>query len=139
MVNYAAILVKKKSSGQNSLLNLSTMKHMSPITHSTQKVNHTLESQLLKKVLDMKEEEKYNQPEKPLQTKTVMSLVRSLNVVLLAGTGLGKSCILEIYFDLFPKNLWPVFIVLNPLDFCGQRDFSHPHIQRVQTAHCTGP
>ena len=62
---------------------------------------------------------RYNTPAKPLQTETVLNLVRGRNVFILAGTGFGKSRISEMYFTLFPMKTRPVFIVLNPLDSLG--------------------
>jgi superfamily II DNA helicase RecQ len=49
----------------------------------------------------------------------VLNLVQGHNVFLLAGTGYGKSRIPEIYYQLIPKKIGAVIIVLNPLDTLG--------------------
>ncbi|PLW08597.1 hypothetical protein PCANC_21804 [Puccinia coronata f. sp. avenae] len=60
-----------------------------------------------------------DQVAKPLQLKTVVNLACGRNVMLLAGTGFGKSQISEFYHDLNPKESKAVIVVLNPLDALG--------------------
>ncbi|PLW18536.1 hypothetical protein PCANC_16183 [Puccinia coronata f. sp. avenae] len=67
---------------------------------------------------------RYSVPAKPLQIDTVVQLARGKNVVLLAGTGFGKSRIAEIYYDLVPKHTKGVVLVLNPLDALGNNQVS---------------
>ncbi|EFP82781.2 uncharacterized protein PGTG_08977 [Puccinia graminis f. sp. tritici CRL 75-36-700-3] len=62
---------------------------------------------------------RYSVPAKPLQIKTVLHLARGRNVMLLAGTGFGKSRIPELFHDLIPKDSKGVVLVLNPLDALG--------------------
>ncbi|PLW19120.1 hypothetical protein PCASD_02232 [Puccinia coronata f. sp. avenae] len=62
---------------------------------------------------------RYGQVAKPLQLKTIVNLARGCNVMLLAGTGFGKSQILDLYHDLTPKESKAVIVVLNPLDALG--------------------
>ena len=61
----------------------------------------------------------YSVPAKPLQIETVVNLARGRNVMLLAGTGFGKSRIPEMFYDLIPKSSKGVVVVLNPLDALG--------------------
>ncbi|PLW47891.1 hypothetical protein PCANC_10756 [Puccinia coronata f. sp. avenae] len=61
----------------------------------------------------------YGQVAKPLQLKTVVNLARGRNVILLAGTGFGKSRISELYHNLTPKESEAVVVVLNPLNALG--------------------
>ncbi|PLW23356.1 hypothetical protein PCASD_12324 [Puccinia coronata f. sp. avenae] len=60
-----------------------------------------------------------DQVAKPLQLKIVVNLACGRNVMLLAGTGFGKSQISEFYHDLNPKESKAVIVVLNPLDALG--------------------
>ncbi|PLW26266.1 hypothetical protein PCASD_25214 [Puccinia coronata f. sp. avenae] len=60
-----------------------------------------------------------DQPSKPLQIEAVMLLVRLKNTFAMAGTGFGKSRILEMYVHLFAKSSKPVVLVPNPLDTLG--------------------
>ncbi|OAV97399.1 hypothetical protein PTTG_00135 [Puccinia triticina 1-1 BBBD Race 1] len=62
---------------------------------------------------------RYSVPAKPLQIETVLNLARRRNVMLLAGTGFGKSRIPEMFHDLIPTNKEGVVLVLNPLDALG--------------------
>ncbi|KAI7955518.1 hypothetical protein MJO29_006917 [Puccinia striiformis f. sp. tritici] len=63
--------------------------------------------------------DKYYVPAKPLQIQTVVNLVRGRNVMLLAGTGFGKSRIPEMFHSLINKKCKGVVLVLNPLDVLG--------------------
>ncbi|PLW24221.1 hypothetical protein PCASD_10484 [Puccinia coronata f. sp. avenae] len=67
---------------------------------------------------------RYSVPPKPLQIDTVVNLARGRNVILLAGTGFGKSRIAEMYHDLVPKLTKGVVLVLNPLDALGNNQVS---------------
>jgi hypothetical protein len=62
---------------------------------------------------------RYKKPAKDKQTEAVLNLVRGKNVFLLAGTGFGKSCIPETYYQILPKQTGAVILVLNPLDSFG--------------------
>ena len=61
----------------------------------------------------------FDEPPKDLQTRTVVSLVCRQHSFVLAGTGYGKSHIVEMYYNLFPKLCKAVVLVLNPLDSLG--------------------
>ncbi|PLW32045.1 hypothetical protein PCASD_18448 [Puccinia coronata f. sp. avenae] len=67
---------------------------------------------------------RYSVPPKPLQINTVVNLARGRNVILLAGTGFGKSGIAKMYHDLVPKLTKGVVLVLNPLDALGNNQVS---------------
>ncbi|PLW57487.1 hypothetical protein PCANC_02583 [Puccinia coronata f. sp. avenae] len=60
-----------------------------------------------------------NEPPKTVQVDAVMSLVRQQHTFVMAGTGCGKSCILEMYHHLFARSKKAVILVLNPLDALG--------------------
>jgi superfamily II DNA helicase RecQ len=67
---------------------------------------------------------RYSVPAKPLQIDTVLNLARGRNVMLHAGTGFGKSRVAEMYYDLVPKHIKAVVLVLNPLDALGNNQVS---------------
>ncbi|OAV93795.1 hypothetical protein PTTG_27159 [Puccinia triticina 1-1 BBBD Race 1] len=56
------------------------------------------------------------QPPKQVQLDLVIDLIHSCDTFVLAGTGVGKTQIAEMYWDLFPKYKKPIVLVLNPLD-----------------------
>ncbi|PLW53407.1 hypothetical protein PCANC_06076 [Puccinia coronata f. sp. avenae] len=85
----------------------------------TEKSNGSLSNAIGHRVLS-----RYSVPAKPLQINTVVQLARGKNVVLLAGTGFGKSQIAKIYYDLVPKHTKGVVLVLNPLDALGNNEVS---------------
>ncbi|OAV96499.1 hypothetical protein PTTG_26315 [Puccinia triticina 1-1 BBBD Race 1] len=60
-----------------------------------------------------------NEPPKTVQVEAVKSLVKQQHTFVMAGTGCGKSRILEMYIHLFAKSKKPVILVLNPLDALG--------------------
>jgi len=62
---------------------------------------------------------RFDQEPKPLQVKSVKSLVARRHTFLLAGMGYGKSRIPEMYHSLFVQSKKPVVLVLNPLDSVG--------------------
>ncbi|OAV96375.1 hypothetical protein PTTG_04047 [Puccinia triticina 1-1 BBBD Race 1] len=59
------------------------------------------------------------QPPKQVQLDSVIDLIHRCDTFVLAGTGVGKTRITEIYWDLFPKYKKPIVLVLNPLDSLG--------------------
>ncbi|PLW26484.1 hypothetical protein PCANC_22940 [Puccinia coronata f. sp. avenae] len=67
---------------------------------------------------------RYSVPPKPLQINTVVNLARGRNVILLAGTGFGKSRIAKMYHDLVPKLTKGVVLMLNPFDALGNNQVS---------------
>jgi hypothetical protein len=65
----------------------------------------SLTNDKLKLVIETRAKEHYNQePYKPLQVETVMSLLQGRNTFLLAATGFGKSRISKMFLDLLPKD-----------------------------------
>ncbi|PLW47614.1 hypothetical protein PCANC_18677 [Puccinia coronata f. sp. avenae] len=60
-----------------------------------------------------------DQPPKEVQLNTVIDLIHLRDTFVLAGTGVGKSRIAEMYWDLFPRYKKPIVLVLNPLDSLG--------------------
>lgn len=60
-----------------------------------------------------------DQEPKTVQLELVMDLINCRDTFVLAGTGVGKSRIAEMYWDLFPKYKKPIVLVLNPLDSLG--------------------
>ncbi|OAV92044.1 hypothetical protein PTTG_11020 [Puccinia triticina 1-1 BBBD Race 1] len=60
-----------------------------------------------------------NEPPKPVQVNAVANLVGGSHTFVMAGTGCGKSCISEMYYNLFAKSRKAVILVLNPLDVLG--------------------
>jgi hypothetical protein len=61
----------------------------------------------------------YNKPPKDVQVSTVVLLMHWQHSFVLAGTSYGKSCIAEMYYNLFPKSCKAVVLVLNLLDSLG--------------------
>ncbi|PLW31553.1 hypothetical protein PCASD_19111 [Puccinia coronata f. sp. avenae] len=61
----------------------------------------------------------YGNKAKDGQIDMASHLVHSEHTFVLAGTGFGKSCIAEIYLQLFKPYQKPVIVVLNPLDALG--------------------
>ncbi|OAV97409.1 hypothetical protein PTTG_26045 [Puccinia triticina 1-1 BBBD Race 1] len=59
------------------------------------------------------------QPPKQVQLDSVIDLIHHRDTFVLAGTGVGKTLIAEMYWDLFPKYKKPIVLVLNPLDSLG--------------------
>jgi Lhr-like helicase len=59
----------------------------------------------------------YKDTPKPQQVQAVSSLVQGNNVFVQAGTGFGKTRILEMFFNLFKTNI--IVLALNPLDSLG--------------------
>ncbi|OAV93804.1 hypothetical protein PTTG_08326 [Puccinia triticina 1-1 BBBD Race 1] len=59
------------------------------------------------------------QPPKPVQLDSVIDLIHRRDTFVLARTGVGKTRIAEMYWDLFPKYKKPIVLVLNPLDSLG--------------------
>ncbi|OAV92715.1 hypothetical protein PTTG_10627 [Puccinia triticina 1-1 BBBD Race 1] len=60
-----------------------------------------------------------NEPPKPVQVDAVANLVGRSHTFVMAGTGCGKSCILEMYYNLFAKLRKAVILLLNPLNALG--------------------
>ncbi|OAV85975.1 hypothetical protein PTTG_30154 [Puccinia triticina 1-1 BBBD Race 1] len=60
-----------------------------------------------------------NEPPKPVQIDAVVNLVEGRHTFVMAGTGCGKSCISEMYYNLFAKSKKAVILVLNPLNALG--------------------
>ncbi|OAV86184.1 hypothetical protein PTTG_30040 [Puccinia triticina 1-1 BBBD Race 1] len=60
-----------------------------------------------------------NEPPKPVQIDAVVNLVEGQHTFVMAGTGCGKSCISEMYYNLFAKSKKAVILVLNPLNALG--------------------
>ncbi|KAH9808180.1 P-loop containing nucleoside triphosphate hydrolase protein [Melampsora americana] len=61
----------------------------------------------------------YKQDPHEKQVDATISLVRGQNTFLLAGTGFGKSRVVELFLLLFAKVRNPIVLVLNPLDALG--------------------
>ncbi|EHS62948.1 uncharacterized protein PGTG_22745 [Puccinia graminis f. sp. tritici CRL 75-36-700-3] len=59
------------------------------------------------------------QEPKEVQIDLVIDLIHRRDTFVLAGTGVGKSRIAEMYWDLFPRYKKPIVLVLNPLDALG--------------------
>ncbi|OAV92051.1 hypothetical protein PTTG_09886 [Puccinia triticina 1-1 BBBD Race 1] len=59
------------------------------------------------------------QAPKLVQLDSVIDLIHLRDTFVIAGTGVGKSRIAEMYWDLFPKYRKPIVLVLNPLDSLG--------------------
>ncbi|OAV87993.1 hypothetical protein PTTG_29201 [Puccinia triticina 1-1 BBBD Race 1] len=64
------------------------------------------------------------QAPKQVQLESVINLIHRCNTFVLAGTGVGKSWITKMYWDLCPKYRRPIVLVLNPLDSLGDNQIS---------------
>jgi hypothetical protein len=62
---------------------------------------------------------------KEVQLDLVINLIHCRDTFVLAGTGVGKSRIPEMYLDLFPRYKKPIVLVLNPLDSLGDNQVCH--------------
>ncbi|OAV86392.1 hypothetical protein PTTG_29934 [Puccinia triticina 1-1 BBBD Race 1] len=89
------------------------------------------EVSLNNKIIEMKQEKQIEmlknrlaavygpQAPKKVQLDSVIDLIHRRDTFVLAGTGVGKSRIAKMYWDLFPRYKKPIVLVLNPLDSLG--------------------
>ncbi|EFP80654.2 uncharacterized protein PGTG_06610 [Puccinia graminis f. sp. tritici CRL 75-36-700-3] len=78
-----------------------------------------------------------DQEPKTVQLESVMDLINRRDTFVLAGTGVGKSRIAEMYWDLFPKYKKPIVLVLNPLDSLGDNQVEEKNALKITAVNLT--
>ncbi|OAV95772.1 hypothetical protein PTTG_02015 [Puccinia triticina 1-1 BBBD Race 1] len=73
----------------------------------------------LRALIEQRAKKRYGNNAKEIQVSAVVDLVKRGNSFVLAVTGLGKTRIAEMYWDLFPKYKKSIVLCLNPLDSLG--------------------
>jgi hypothetical protein len=79
--------------------------------------------------------ERYGDDAKEIQICSVMNLVKRRNSFVLAGTRYGKTRIVKIFWDLYPKYKKGMVLCLNPLDSLGNNQVQISLLCRAPKFH----